>query len=131
MINDRISDFITRIRNGYLASKPEVSMPHTVLLERIAKVLTEEKYLASYKVGEDEAGRRELVLTLAYSGHKPAVSSLRRISKPGVRLYSKTTAIRPVLSGLGICLMSTSQGIMTDRSAKKAKIGGEVLFELW
>lgn len=131
MINDRISDMITRLRNGYQAAKVLVSMPHTLVLERIAKVLVEEKYLAASEVKTDETGHKQLVLTLAYSGHKPSISSIRRLSKPGVRLYSKTTAIRPVLSGLGICIMSTSQGIMTDRSAKKAKVGGEVLFELW
>ena len=131
MINDRISDMITRLRNGYQAAKVLVSMPHTSVLEKIAKVLVEEKYLAASEVKEDEAGHKQLVLTLAYSGHKPAISSIRRLSKPGVRLYSKTTAIRPVLSGLGICIMSTSQGIMTDRAAKYAKVGGEVLFELW
>lgn len=128
-MNDRISDMITRIRNGYLAGKKEVSLPHTIVLEKIAGVLVEEKYLMASRV--EGEGKKTLILTLAYAGHTPAVSVIRRISKPGVRMYTKTRGIKPVLSGLGIAVLSTPSGVMTDRSAKKAKVGGEVLFELW
>lgn len=128
-MNDRISDMITRIRNGYLAGKKEVSIPHTILLEKIVNVLVEEKYLTSSRVEGDV--RKSLIVTLAYSGHTPAISEINRISKPGVRMYSKSTALKPVLSGLGIAVLSTPNGVMTDRAAKKAKVGGEVLFELW
>lgn len=131
MNNDRLSDMITRIRNAYGAHKKVCEMPHTVYLEKVAKVLVEEKYLADAKVVKNDDGFKQLVVTLAYAGHTPAISKIRRVSKPGVRMYEKTTAIRPVLSGMGIAVLSTSRGVMTDRAAKKAKLGGEVLFELW
>jgi len=131
MQNDRLSDMITRLRNAYLVGKEQVVMPSTKYLEEVAKVLVEEKYLTSSELKKDENGRANLVLTLAYAGNKPAISQIKRISKPGVRIYNKTTSLRPVLSGLGIAILSTSQGVMTDRAAKRAKLGGEVLFELW
>lgn len=131
MNNDRLSDMITRIRNAYLAHKKSVVVPHTTHLEAVAKVLVEEKYLASSEVQTNDAKHKNIVLTLAYSGITPAISMIKRISKPGVRMYSKSTSLRPVLSGMGIAILSTPQGVMTDRAAKKAKVGGEVLFELW
>jgi small subunit ribosomal protein S8 len=130
MNTDRISDLTTRIRNAYLAHKDTVGIPHTVLIERIVQVLVEEKYLGSYEV-VGEGVEKSISATLLYSGHTPAISDIKRVSKPGVRMYSRVKALRPVLSGMGIAVLSTSQGIMTDRAAKKLKIGGEVLFELW
>lgn len=130
MNNDRLSDMITRIRNAYMASKPTLSMRHTKHLEEVAKVLVEEKYLTSVSV-EEKDGHKTLVIVLTYADGNPALSTIRRISKPGVRMYSKSTTLRPVLSGMGISILSTSQGVMTDRKAKKLGIGGEVLFELW
>ncbi len=130
-MTDKISDMITRIRNGYLASKAEVSLPHTNLLEKIAQVLVTEKYLAGSSVTESEDGKKTLKLTLNYSGHTPAISTIKRVSKPGVRIYTPVSGLKPVLSGLGLAILSTSHGVMTDRAAKQQKIGGEVLFELW
>lgn len=130
MNNDRISDMITRIRNAYLAHKEKVNVPFTVLMERVAAVLVEEKYITSYQV-QGEGVAKTLEITLSYHGHTPALTSIKRVSKPGVRIYSKSKSLRPVLSGMGIAVLSTPQGVMTDRQAKKLKIGGEVLFELW
>lgn len=121
----------TRLRNAYLVGKSDVSMRHTNFLESIARVLKEEKYIKDLEVKKQASGRQDLVLSLSYVGDKPAVTHIKRISKPGVRMYTKTTGIRPVLSGMGIAVLSTSKGVMTDRAAKKAKLGGEVLFELW
>jgi small subunit ribosomal protein S8 len=131
MINDRISDMITRIRNAYAANQVTVAMPHTKYLEKVAEVLVEEKYLVKYEVTDKKTAKAVITLTLAYAGNSPAISTIKRVSRPGVRMYSRSKTLRPVLSGLGIAVLSTSSGIMTDRKARKAKIGGEVLFELW
>lgn len=131
MINDSLSDMITRLRNAYAVGKTSVTLPHTTLLENLARVLVEEKYLSKLEVIKSTPSHLSLVMSLAYAGTKPSISSIKRISKPGIRTYKKSTELRPVLSGMGIAILSTSRGIMTDRSAKKAKLGGEVLVELW
>lgn len=127
---DAVSDMITRIRNAYKVGKKNVSLPHTNYLEQVANVLVEEKYLNAVEVSGD-APKKTLNLSLSYVNDTPALSHIKRISKPGVRIYSKNTSLKPILSGMGIAVLSTSQGIMTDRTAKKKNIGGEVLFELW
>lgn len=127
---DHLSDMVTRIRNGYLSHKREVVLPHTNFLASVADVMVQEKYLQSVTVKKDGI-RQNLHLTLLYANGHPALTHVQRVSKPGVRIYSGAKAIKPVLSGMGIALLSTSQGVMTDRSAKKLAIGGEVLFELW
>ncbi|MEI8232581.1 MAG: 30S ribosomal protein S8 [bacterium] len=131
MINDHISDMISRIKNAYAMHKKTVSMPYTKVLETVAKVMLEEKYLAGVKVEGDKLTEKQLVLTLAYKADTAAISSIKRISKPGVRIYRQVDNFKPVLSGLGIAILSTSKGVMSDRNAKIAKIGGEVLLELW
>lgn len=131
MINDSLSDMVTRLRNAFAVGKTTISLPRTSLLENVARVLVEEKYLSKLDVVQSSPVNSSLVLTLAYAGNKPSISSIKRISKPGIRIYKKSTDLRPVLSGMGIAILSTSKGIMTDRSAKKAKLGGEVLIELW
>jgi len=131
MINDHISDMISRIKNAYAMHKKTVSMPYTKVLETVAKVMLEEKYLAGVKVEGDKLTEKQLVLTLAYKADTAAISSIKRISKPGVRIYRQVDSFKPVLSGLGIAILSTSKGVMSDRNAKIAKIGGEVLLELW
>jgi len=127
-MNDKVSDMITRIRNAYLAHKAEVLMPSTKLLASIAKVLVEEKYLKSSELLESPKPTLKLVLN--YAGNMAAVSKLRRVSKPGSRIYKKGRELKPILSGMGIAILSTSKGIMTDRTARREKIGGEVLTEL-
>jgi len=131
MINDSLSDMITRLRNAFAIGKSTITLPHTTLLESVAHVLVEEKYLSKVEVVKSSLVHSSLVLTLAYAGTKPSISSIKRISKPGLRTYKKSPELRPVLSGMGIAILSTSKGVMTDRSAKKAKLGGEVLIELW
>jgi small subunit ribosomal protein S8 len=129
-MNDHLSDFATRIRNAYLVGKSEVVMPHTQLLASVAKVLVDHKYLSQAKT-KKEGNKQQLVLSLNYSGRKPALSQIKRVSKPGVRIYSKSSELYPVLSGLGIKIVSTSSGVMTGQQARKNKLGGEVLLELW
>lgn len=131
MINDHISDMITRINNASAMHKKTVSMPHTKVLEAIAKVLLDEKYIAKLEVKGEGVTDKELVITLSYKEDVAAISSIKRISKPGVRIYKRIDNLKPVLSGMGTAIVSTSKGIMSLRQAKIAKIGGEVLLELW
>jgi len=131
MINDHISDMVTRIKNAYAMHKKTVSMPHTKVLEAVAKVMLDEKYLAKVEVTGDTPVTKTLTLTLAYKADTAAVSAIKRISKPGVRMYRPLHSFKPVLSGLGIAILTTSKGIMSDRQAKLSKVGGEVLLELW
>lgn len=131
MINDHISDMIVRIKNATAMHKKTVAMPHTKVLEDIAKVLVEEKYLGTYTVEGKTVVDKALVLTLAYKEDTAAISAIKRISKPGVRIYRPLHSFKPVLSGLGIAILTTPKGIMSDRQAKLNKVGGEVLLELW
>ena len=131
MINDHISDMVTRIKNAYAMHKKTVSMPYTKVLEAVASVMLEEKYLSDLKVEGEKVTDKKLILTLAYKADTAAISSIKRISKPGVRIYRHVNDFKPVLSGLGIAILSTSKGVMSDRKAKINKIGGEVLAELW
>lgn len=131
MINDHIGDMITRLKNAYAMHKKTVSMPYTKVLESVGKVMLDEKYISALKVEGEKVTEQKLVLTLAYKADTAAISSIKRISKPGVRIYRQVDNFKPILSGLGIAIVSTSKGIMSDRSAKINKIGGEVLLELW
>ncbi len=131
MINDHISDMITRIKNAYAMHKKTVSMPYTKVLEAVANVLLSEKYISKVEVKGEGVTDKQLVVTLSYKDDTAAISSIKRISKPGVRIYRRVDSFKPVLSGLGIAILSTSKGIMSDRQAKINKIGGEVLLELW
>lgn len=131
MSTDKIADMATRLRNAYLAGRDITSMPHTVLLESIIKVIKEANYIKDYSVRTDEKGFKVLEVELLYVADQPALSNIKRISKPGVRVYSKSSSTTPVLSGFGTAILSTSKGIMTSGDAKKNKIGGEVLVELY
>ena len=131
MINDHVSDMVTRIKNAYAMHKKTVSMPYTKELEAVANVMLDEKYLSAVVVEGEKVTDKKLVLTLSYKADSAAISSIKRISKPGVRIYRQVDNFKPVLSGLGIAILSTSKGVMSDRQAKINKVGGEVLAELW
>jgi small subunit ribosomal protein S8 len=122
---------ITRIKNAYAMHKKTVSMPYTKVLEAVGNVLLSEKYISKLEVKGEGVTGKQLVVTLSYKDDTAAISSIKRISKPGVRIYRRVDSFKPVLSGLGIAILSTSKGIMSDRTAKINKIGGEVLLELW
>lgn len=131
MINDHISDMLARISNAYAVHKKTVSLPYTKVVKAVADVMLSEKYLSKV---EDEVGadkHKVLKLTLSYKNDSPALNSIKRISKPGVRHYRSVKNFKPVLSGMGIAILTTSKGIMSDRQAKMAHVGGEVLAELW
>lgn len=131
MITDKIADMITRIRNGYMARKPSVDIPHSNLLEEIARVMQEESYIESFTVEKSDENKKTLSVTLKYIDSLPVAHNLKRISKPGLRIYKHAKELHPILSDMGISILSTSKGIMTNKQAKKRNIGGEVLIELW
>jgi small subunit ribosomal protein S8 len=126
-VNDPISDMLTRIRNAGLARQAETTMPSTKILVAIAKILKEEGYVADYRVIEKRP-QNQLVVTLRYGAdRKPAIRELRRVSKPGLRVYAGKEDIPRVRSGLGIAIVSTPQGVLTGYEARRRGIGGEVL----
>ena len=126
-MTDPIADMLTRIRNAAMVSMPEVSMPSSKLKVELARILKEEGYIADYTVS-DEGKFKVLNITLKYDSKKKSViTKLQRVSKPGLRSYSKSQNIPQVLGGMGIAVISTSKGLMTDRRARKENIGGEVL----
>jgi small subunit ribosomal protein S8 len=122
---------ITRIKNAYAMHKKTVSMPYSKVLEAVADVMLSEKYISKVEINGEKVTEKTLVITLSYKDDTAAISAIKRISKPGVRIYRRVDSFKPVLSGLGIAILSTSKGIMSDRNAKINKIGGEVLLELW
>lgn len=130
-INDPISDMLTRIRNANSAGKDSVSMPSSKVLVEIARVITEEGYVEGYTV-EDTKPQKTLHITLKY-GKKRAkvIRGIRRISKPGLRIYSTAEKLPRVLGGLGTAVVSTSKGMMCDRDARKNGVGGEVIAYVW
>ena len=130
-VTDPIADMLTRVRNASLARHTEVVMPGSRVKTEIARILVDEGFIASFE-NQVEDGHDHLVLTLKYvEGKTPVVTGLKRISKPGLRVYARKTDIPRVLGGLGIVIVSTSQGIMTGQQARQAQLGGEVLAFVW
>ena len=130
-VSDPIADMLTRIRNASRARHTEVVVPASRTKREIARILKDEGFIADVSEGQ-EGPRLTLTLTLKYvDGKAPVVSGLKRISKPGLRVYAAKTEIPRVLGGLGIVIVSTSQGIMTGAQARKAQLGGEVLAYVW
>jgi len=127
MNTDPIADMLTRIRNASMVSHPEVNVPASKLKVQLAKLLKEEGYIADYEV-KDEGKFKVIVITLKYDANgKSVITKLERISKPGLRNYSKAKNLQKVLGGMGIAVVSTSKGLLTDRKARKENVGGEVL----
>ncbi len=126
-MSDPIADMLTRIRNAHHAEMNTVSMPTSGTKKAIAEVLKTEGYIKSISEGKDENGFPSLKLTLKYYQGSPVIEMIKRVSKPGCRVYTGKDDIPTVKKGLGITIVSTSKGIMTDRSARKAGIGGEVI----
>ena len=124
-MQDPIADMLTRIRNGQAANKVAISMPSSKLKVAIANVLADEGYIESVKVVEGV--KPELEITLKYFQGKPVVESIQRISRPGLRIYKRKDELPKVMGGLGIAVVSTSKGVMTDRAARQAGLGGEII----
>ncbi|MGN0528279.1 MAG: 30S ribosomal protein S8 [Eubacterium sp.] len=130
-ITDPIADMLTRIRNANSAKHETVDIPASNMKKAIAQILVDEGYIAGYKVIEDEK-QGVIRVTLKYGENKSQViTGLRRVSKPGLRIYSNVEDMPKVMKGLGIAIVSTSKGIMTDREARKQNVGGEVLAFVW
>ncbi len=132
-MTDPIADMLTRLRNANVAMHDDVTMPSSKLKEALAEVLKAEGYIGDYSVVDNpEAPGQKLQIALKYSPDRERViSGIKRVSKPGLRVYSKSTEVPRVLGGLGISVLSTSQGLMTDREARRRRVGGEILCQVW
>ena len=130
-ITDPVADMLTRIRNANSAKHPTVDVPASNLKKAIAQILLEEGYIKAYEV-QDNGTQGNIHITLKYLGkQEKALSGLRRVSKPGLRVYAGADELPKVLKGLGIAIISTSKGVMTDRNARELHVGGEVLAFVW
>jgi len=129
-INDPIADALTRIRNAKLAKHETVSMPASNLKEELIKVLKNEGYVEGYVV-EENNGFKNINVTLRYENGQSVITGIQRVSKPGLRVYSKAKNMPRVFDGMGIAVISTSKGLMTEKSARANKLGGEVLCYVW
>ena len=125
-LQDPISDMLTHIRNGQARNKKDVTMPSSKLKVAVAGILKEEGYITDFKVSEDEI-KKLLTVELKYFEGKPVIETLKRFSRPGVRRYRSKNELPTILSGLGIAIISTPKGLMTDKSARQQGVGGEVL----
>ncbi len=132
MVNDPVSDMLARIRNALGARHERTSVPTSRLKQRVAEILKEEGYIADVRQTENDRGHKNLEIVLKYGRDRKAIiDGLRRISKPGCRVYVKHDKIPHVFSGLGISILSTSSGVMTDQEARRRRVGGEILCEVW
>lgn len=123
---DSIADALIRVKNGYRAGKPEIVVRYSRVVAQICKLLEKEGFISGFKQAE-----RELILTLKYTNRTPAMTDVRRVSKPGLRVYKRAKLLPYVLNGLGIAIISTPKGIMTDKQARKMNMGGEIMAEVW
>ena len=133
-MTDPIADMLTRVRNANQAYHDTTTMPHSTIKVHIAEILVNEGYIASYAVDDPEEGQvgKKLSITLKYGTNRErAIAGVRRVSKPGLRVYAKSTGLPKVLGGLGIAIISTSQGLQTDREAHRNRVGGEVVAYVW
>ncbi|WP_299037110.1 30S ribosomal protein S8 [uncultured Pseudokineococcus sp.] len=130
-MTDPIADMLTRLRNANSAYHDDVTMPYSKLKQRIAEILQAEGYIAGWAVEDAEVGRK-LTLELKFGPNRErSIAGVRRVSKPGLRVYAKSTNLPRVLGGLGVAILSTSSGLLTDRQATKQGVGGEVLAYVW
>ena len=132
MVNDRIADMLTRIRNANIMKYDTVEVLGSRVTKEVARILKDEGFIADYSYEKNIKGDK-IVLTLKYANNKKekVITGLRRISKPGLRVYAKASELPRVLNGLGIAIISTSEGIMTDKEARSKNLGGEVLAYIW
>ena len=130
MMTDPIADFLTRIRNANMVRHDSLEVPASKIKRNIAEILKNEGFVTDFVVNE-EGNHKNIVITLKYKGNERVITGLKRVSKPGLRQYAKVNEIPKVLNGLGIVVLSTSQGLMTDKEARAKNIGGEVLAYIW
>ena len=130
-MNDPIADMLTRIRNAVGSRHRRVDVPASKMKTEIARLLKESNFITDYKTVETEEGRKVLRIALKYAGTTPVIRELQRVSSPGLRRYVGAAEIPRVRNGLGVAILSTSQGLMTDRQARSARTGGELLAYIW
>lgn len=126
-MSDPLGDMLTRIRNGQMAQKSSIQAPASKLRERVLEVLHREGYIRGYEAVDGTPGKRELTIELKYHNGEPVIRELRRVSKPGRRIYAGLSELPRVYNGLGIAIVSTPRGVMSDAEAREARVGGEVL----
>ena len=124
---DPIGDMITRIRNAQIRHLTKVNIPNSKFRAKILEVLKQEGYISNYKILDDEKNKGSLLVDLKYNNGLPVIKEIRRISKPGRRIYAKASSIPKIQNGLGLAIVSTSKGIMTDNDARNQNIGGEII----
>ncbi len=128
---DTTANVLTIIRNGYMAAKKEVFLPYSLASERLVKLIAEKGFLGEIDVKGKEAAEKKIVIRLKYFGKTPAIRKIRRVSRPGRKFYVKVDSLPYSLGGKGMYIVSTSKGLMTDNEARKLKIGGEVICEVF
>lgn len=129
-MQDPIADMLTRIRNAQMAGKTQVVMPYSKQKEEVIKVIHDEGFVGGYEV-TGEGTTKEIVVALKYYENSPVITAIKRISRPGLRIYKGCQDIPKVVGGLGVAIISTSKGVMSDKAARNAKVGGEVLCYIW
>ncbi len=130
-MTDPLADMFTRIRNGSKAKFEKVDVPSSRLKREVAKILKEEGFIKNYKMVTDDRKHEMIRIFLKYDETRKGIIHLRRVSKPGRRIYAQSDRIPSIMGGLGISILSTSKGVLTDQSARKANVGGEVLCHVW
>ena len=130
VMTDPIADMLTRIRNANQERHETVKVPGSKMKIKIAEILKEEGFIKDFTIEEDGV-KKTIVITLKYNGNERVITGLKRISKPGLRIYAKVDEVPKVLNGLGIAILSTSKGVMTDKEARAQKVGGEVIAYVW
>ncbi len=129
-LSDPVGDFLTRLRNATRAGKEELSAPSSKLKVEVAKILQKEGYVTDYRV-EKDGPKATIIVRPKFVNRVPAITGMKRVSKPGLRRYVGADEVPRVLGGMGICILSTSSGVMSDREARKQKVGGELLAQVW
>jgi small subunit ribosomal protein S8 len=131
-MTDTVADLLSRIRTAHLAKHDRLDVPASKLKTEICRLLTQQGYIESFELVEDDAAKPQIRIVLKYNDDGgPMIRHMQRISKPGRRVYRRADDLRPVLNGLGVGIVSTSQGLLTDKEARQRRVGGEVLFEIW
>lgn len=130
-VSDPIADLLTRVRNAIMVHRASVMAPYSKLKNNVLDVLKREGYIKNFEVVED-GNKKNIIVYLKYADNgSPVISELHRISKPGCRIYSSVDDIKPVLNGIGVSIVTTAQGVLSDRECREKKVGGEVLCEVW
>jgi|TARA_B100000953_G_scaffold267185_1_gene235696 small subunit ribosomal protein S8 len=130
-LTDPIADMIARIKNGLMRSHKKIDMPASIFKTRILDVLKNEGYIIDYKIDDSENKKQNISINLKYHSGNPVINSIERISKPGRRIYSSAESVPKINNGLGIAILSTPKGVMTDMDARKQKVGGEIICKVF